>query len=356
MPAPRATPDNADPLVSALAQRMGATGLSNKTRQVFLYELRRLLAAAERNGFPPGAGLLELFRDEHALGLALIDERRADGGTHSRWTLSQRRTAVRKFAELMAPELRPQLHAEPLEVLNRALRRVAERVGSGYRLTGGRPRRFAGPIPTAEEVGAIVREAARSAGFQGKRNLAFFTVLYESGCRVNALRELRCDKVFALPSGHLRVMVHAKSRASEREIELSRHAGQCLHDYIEAFNGQAAKAGRTDRIELGGFGPLWRSSWTVQWGYRGASARFSEACLRAGVRAYTLHSFRRAFATEAAAILPRHTVAQAGGWKGRERMDKHYVTARDEAIAQKLWPNREASAPTSVPRDAAATL
>ena len=56
----------------------------------------------------------------------------------------------------------------------------------------------------------------------------------------------------------------------------------------------------------------------------------------AEVPAFTPHALRRAFATDAASVLPRHTVAQAGGWKGLERLDDHYVQPRNATIREKL--------------------
>ena len=63
----------------------------------------------------------------------------------------------------------------------------------------------------------------------------------------------------------------------------------------------------------------------------------------------TPHALRRAFATDAASVLPRHTVAQAGGWKGLERLDDHYVQPRGDAIRAKLnrQEGRSAGAMTS---------
>jgi hypothetical protein len=51
---------------------------------------------------------------------------------------------------------------------------------------------------------------------------------------------------------------------------------------------------------------------------------------------FTPHALRRAFATDAASLLPRHTVAQAGGWQGVERLDDHYVQPRPATILRKL--------------------
>src|SRR5205807_2422658 len=141
---------------------------------------------------------------------------------------------------------------------------------------------------------------------------AFFTLLYESGSRVNALREVKCGAVFELPDGQLRMMLHAKGRPQQREVQLSAHAAAELRLYRDSFNRQASQAGRSERIEFGAAGPLWRSSWAGQWSSAGVARTFREACLTSGAHAFRLHSFRRAFATHAAASLPRYVVAQAG--------------------------------------------
>ena len=51
---------------------------------------------------------------------------------------------------------------------------------------------------------------------------------------------------------------------------------------------------------------------------------------------FSPHAFRRAFATDGAAYLPRHVVAQAGGWAGTARMDDHYIQARTRTLWYKL--------------------
>jgi integrase len=323
-------------LTHGFVRRLTATGASAKTRAAYLFQLDRLLAAAHRHGLGAGDGLAALFRDEELLGRALIDDVSESRGTLSRWTLAQRRTAVRAFARLMAPELRPLLPCEPDLIVVRALRRVTERVGGGYRLTGGTPRRRGGPAPNPSELAAIIAEVGKAPGFKGARNRAFFTLLYETGTRVNALRGLDGERVFVHPGGRIRLMLHAKGHGAQREVELSERAAALLTDYVAAFGREAVRAGRGERVEFRRPGPIWRSSWRGQWAYDGVVEAFARGCFAAGTRAYTVHALRRAFATDAASALPRHVVARAGGWQGLERLDNHYIRPREETVRRKL--------------------
>jgi integrase len=318
------------------ARRLAATGTSPKTHKAYCWQMRQLLAAAHRNGLDERGGLTDLFQQVTLLGQALIDDQSSSHGVLSSWTLAQRRAAVRSFARLMAPELRPILGVEPELVVIQALRAVAERVGAGYRLTGGTPRRRGGRAPTTTEVQAIIAAAGRAPGFKGRRNTAFFTLLHESGARVNALREIEGRDIYELPNGRLRVLLHAKGRHERREVEVSGQARQLLVAYLAAFNGRAAYAGRTERIGMGVAGPFWRSTRGQQWAYANVAETFDRACLAAGTYAFTCHALRRAFASDAASVLPRHVVAQAGGWQGLDRLDNHYIQPRVWSIARKL--------------------
>lgn len=336
-PRPFPSGDTTSPtLLAQYVQRLAHTGLSAKTQQAYIFQVGQLLGAARRHGFSGHGSLLALFRDDRLLGLALTDDASATAGILSRWTLAQRRSAVRAFARLMAPELRPHLSDEPETIVARALRGRAERVGSGFRLSGGAPRRRGGPVPPRTEVAAIIAEAGRAEGYKGARNHAFFTLLYETGSRVNALRGLTGDAVFVMPSGRLRLMLHAKGQAMPREVELSQLAAARLTAYVASFNREATIAGRCERITLGEPGPVWRSSWRGQWAYDGVVETFQRACFATGAPAYGIHALRRAFATDAAATLPRHVVARAGGWRGLQRLDNHYIRPHRETVADKL--------------------
>jgi site-specific recombinase XerD len=211
-------------------------------------------------------------------------------------------------------------------------------------------------VPTAAEVTAIIAQTARERGFIGSRNRAFFTLLVQTGTRVNALREADTNAVICMPGGRLRLMVHAKGRAARREVEITEEAASLFSEYIAAFNLDMLKRGRSDRLGLGEPGPLWRSSTGAQWSYAAISKTFARACLSDGVRAYRLHAFRRAYATDAASVLPRYVVARAGGWQGVERLDNHYIRPRDEAILSKFLGGRVIDHSAAEAVGAAATL
>ena len=156
--------------------------------------------------------------------------------------------------------LLPLLGEEPYDRLDRALRSVAERVGAGYRLNGGAPRRRGGKAPSATQIRDVLDAAGREPGYRGARNRAFFTILAETGARVNALRQLDGADCFEMPSGRLRIFLHEKGKREPREIELSRDAAAGLRAYAEAFNYHAAVRHWPVRVRLGDRGPVWRNS------------------------------------------------------------------------------------------------
>lgn len=264
----------------------------------------------------------DLVQDEDLLGRVLMDDTAPTLGTRlSRWTLAQRRSAIRDFMTLMRPELKVLLAEEPHDRLDRALRAVAERVGAGYRLTGGAPRRRGGRAPSETQIQDVLDAVGRIPGFRGLRNRAFFLILAETGSRINALRELDGADCVEMPSGRLRLFLHEKGKNEPREIELSRDAAAALRAYAEAFNFHAAVRRWPVRVRLGEPGAVWRNSPRGRWSDADIRATLGAGCSAAEVLAFTPHAFRRAFATDAASVLPRHTVAQAGGWKGLERHD-----------------------------------
>jgi hypothetical protein len=200
-----------DDLLDTYLRRLRARGVATMGFAAYRSQLHCLLRTAARiasNAVTCG----DLFRDPSLLGRALVDDLGQDGRQLSRWTLAQRRSAVRSFASLMAPELTTLLDEDPHAVLDRALRSVARRVGTGYRLTGGVPRRRGGYAPTASEVAAVTTTAGAETGFAGARNAAFFSILGETGARVNALRELDGTDYVTMPSGRIRLFLHAKGR------------------------------------------------------------------------------------------------------------------------------------------------
>jgi integrase len=326
--------------------RLAAQGGAANGLKAYSYQMRSILLIASRMAARTVA-CPDLFRDEELLGRALVDDTAPTLGIRlSKWTLAQRRSAIRSFVTLMRPELLRLLGEEPHDRLDRALRTVAERVGIGYRLTGGAPRRRGGRAPSGGQIRDVLDAVGHAPGYLGARNLAFFTILAETGARANALRQLDGADCVKMPSGRLRVYLHEKGKAEPREVELSHEAAQALRVYAESFNYLAAVRNWRVCIRLGEPGPVWRNSPRGCWSYEDILDTLRAGCSAAEVQEVTPHALRRAFATDAATVLPRHTVAQAGGWQGVRRLDEHYVQPSDETILQKLsWAARPASRP-----------
>ncbi len=336
---PVAAPE--DRITCAYLRRLAACGAAPRGVAAYQYQLRATLRVAHRLAGRP-VTLLELFQDAPLLGQALVDDVASNGCAQlSRWTLALRRSAIRSFANMMRPELLPLLGEEPGRVVDRALRGAAERVGAGYRLTGGAPRRRGGFAPSGDQVAALLAAVGRTPGYEGPRNRAFLGILAGTGSRVNALRLLDGADCLVLPNGRLRVYLHEKGKSERREVELSAEAARDLRAYAHAFNRHAAAHRWTGRVRLGEPGAVWRNTDGRRWGYGAVVELLRAACVAAGIPPCGPHALRRAFATEAASRLPRHVVAQAGGWQGLERLDEHYVQPRHATIWAKLSGRRE---------------
>jgi len=316
-------------------RRLSAHGAATKGISAYGCQLRATLRAAKRLQGSP-ITLADLFCDATLLGRALVDDISATGTQLSKWTLAQRRSAIRSFANFMRPELLVILGEEPVNVVDRALPLVAERIGGGYRLTGGAPRRRGGTAPSRDEVTAVFQCLGDASGFIGLRNRAFFHILWATGCRVNALRELDGTNCLVLPNGRVRLYLHEKGKAERREVELSGEVAHALLEYTAAFNRLSVARWWQCRVGPGELGAMWRNDVGRRWGYASVAETLRSGCERAGVPEFSPHALRRAFASDAASLLPRHIVAQAGGWKGRDRLDDHYVQPCEKAIWEKL--------------------
>lgn len=328
-----AVPD--DEHMRSYLRRLAAHGAATKGISAYGCQLRATLRAAKRLQGSP-ITLADLFCDATLLGRALVDAISATGTQLSKWTLAQRRSAIRSFANLMRPELLVILGEEPVNVVNRALRLVAERIGGGYRLTGGAPRRRGGTAPSRDEVSAVLQCLGEAPGFIGRRNKAFFGILMATGCRVNALRNLDGTNCLVLRNFRVRLYLHEKGKAERREVELSGEVGHALLGYTAAFNRLAVARWWQCRVGPGEPGAMWRNDVGRRWGYASVLNTLKNGCVAAGVPEYAPHAVRRAFASDAASLLPRHIVAQAGGWKGRDRLDDHYVQPCETTIWEKL--------------------
>lgn len=337
-----------DLLVEIYLSRLRARGVAQKGFQAYRYQLRVIAHVAARR---TGRLVLmeELFRDPQRLGEILVEDvAPVDGSQLSKWTLAQRRSAIRSFANLMRPELRTLIGQESNIVLDQALRSVAVRIGGGYQLTGGAPRRKGGAVPAPDEISLVLRALAESPGYLGLRNRCFFSILGTSGARVNALRELDGADCVEMPSGRLRIFIHDKGGREPREVELSRDLSALLQTYIAEFNVHAARQYWKVRIRIGQPGAIWRNSERGRWSYNNIRHTLAVACEKANVTPFRPHAFRRAFATEAASVVPRYVVAQAGGWQGVERLDNHYIRPELQSVADKLNRRRQ---DTMLPQD-----
>ncbi len=325
-----------DDLLTAYLPRLAARGVARKGFLAYRYQLRSILHVATRLA-GRAVSYEDLFRDSDLLGRTLVDEVAPTLRTClSRWTLAQRRSAIRSFASLMRPELLQLLGRDPHTVLDGALRSVAERVGAGYRLRGGSPRRRGGYVPTREQLAGVLDALGRDSGWAGARNRIFFSILLATGARVNALRELDGADCIEMPSGRLRLFLHEKGKAEPREVELDLELSDGLREYAREFNRATLVRGWHARVHLGEPGPVWRNSGRGRWQYKDVITTLATACVTAGSPPITPHALRRAFATDVASALPRHIVALAGGWKGLERLDDHYVHPRTTTIFEKL--------------------
>ena len=324
-----------DELVVIFERRLVAFGASKSGMTAYRNQLLATLRAARRISGSEYTMTL-LFQDIPLFGRALVDDVSLTGVRLSKWTLAQRRSAVRKFAGLMRPELLPLVGEEPLSLVDRALRFVAERVGGGFRLTGGSPRNRGGAAPTAAEITRLIDVLEQEPGFVGRRNVAFFRMLWTTGCRVNALRLLDGRDLVVMPDGRIRLYLHEKGKSEPREVELDDLTADALRSYLEAYKHTAASTRHPHRVHIGRSGAVWRSTGGRQWGYASIVSCLRKTCFNAGVPPFTPHAFRRAFATDGTACLPRYVVSRAGGWQGIERMDDHYIQVRTRTLWDKL--------------------
>jgi integrase len=325
-----------DPLVQAYLARLAARGVSTKGRDAYRYQLE-VIARLAGGSEPQPDAMQDLFRAPERLGQVLVnDAALSDGRQLSKWTLAQRRSAIRSFATLMGPELRMLTGLDANAVLDQALRSVAIRIGGGYQLTGGAPRRRGNEVPPHDDIVSVLAALGESPGYVGLRDATFFSILLATGARVNALRTVDGAECVEMPSGRIRLFVHDKAGCEPRELELSHELSARVRSYIAAFNAHAAARRWTTRVAIGQPGALWRGSPRGRWSYRSVRETLDRACRSSGIPPFAPHAFRRAMATEAASVVPRHVVAQAGGWRGLERLDNHYIRPRVQHVEDKL--------------------
>ena len=248
----------AEPFLALYEERV-ATRWTAPTRQQYRWVLRNILDLAS-NLAGRSVGLLELLQNEPLLGQTLATATTADGSREiSAWLAAQRRSVLRSFTQLMEPELGLEGIADAGDALVRALRSVAEPVGTGYRLPGGKPRERGGPTPSMEELAAIQDELGRKPGWRGARNEIILSLMARRGVRVGGLLGLDGASAYSLPDGHLRFLLRAKSKREPYELAVPGSLIEPLARYVETFNAWAQASGLPDRIGFGTPGRFWRN-------------------------------------------------------------------------------------------------
>lgn len=126
-------PTQDDGLVGAYFRRLADCGAAVRGMNAYQYQLRAILRAANRLSNSTN-NMEDLFRDTALMGSALVDDGSVAGSQLSKWTLAQRRSALRSFASLMRPELRVILADEPLDLVDQA----AGKASNGLTITMSR--------------------------------------------------------------------------------------------------------------------------------------------------------------------------------------------------------------------------
>ena len=323
-PLPPKSHREAEALVTLYDKRIAARW-TGRTRRQYRWVLRNMLGLAG-NLAGRSVGILELLRDEQLLGRLLATATTADRSREvSAWLVAQRRSVLRSFTELMEPELRREGIADAGDALVRALRSVAEPVGTGYRLPVGATRGRGGPAPSLEEIAAIQDELAGKPDWRGSRNKIIFSLMTRRGLRIGGLLTLDGASAHRLRDGRIRCLLRAKSKREPYELAAPDDLTEPLARYVEQFNTWAKASGLPDRIGFGVLGRFWRNDLGQPLTYQAWTSELKQACISVGVPVYTSHAFRRAFATISTAVVPRATVATAGNWTSTRRMDDHYV-------------------------------
>ncbi len=172
-------------------------------------------------------------------------------------------------------------------------------------------------------------------GWAGQRNALFFGILAATGTRVGALLELDGQDLCLTSDGSVRLSLHDKASGGRFELELPARLHAPLDAYFEAANLSLVGLGK-GRIGYRTAGPVWRGPNGGRWPAAKMRHRLRTACRTAGTDDYTPHSFRAYFTTQATIVAPRRVAALAGGWRGTERMDNHYVGVGRDSIERKL--------------------
>ena len=318
-----------------LYQRRIAGRVAPATVTKYAWTLEQCLRLAEERTSRP-VSIAMLLTDGTALGYVCSTTRRPGGGLPiSAWTAAHRRTVLRSVAGTLAPELRSLGLNDAIQHVDLAIRRVAERVGGGSRLPVGTTRNRGRPVPSTAEVSSLLNVVGSDEGWAGQRNALFYGILAATGSRVGALLVLDGQDLCLTPDGAVRLSLHDKASGGRFELELPDRFHAPLDAYFEATNLSLTGLGK-GRVGFGRLGPVWRGPTGDRWPAAQMRRRLRAACRTAGIEDYTPHSFRAYFATQATNVASRRVAALAGGWRGTERMDDHYVGVKRDSIERKL--------------------
>lgn len=332
---PRPAEPSADDDLEALYEQRLRARCSERTVGTYRWLRRDMLRIASRSA-GRDITLLDLFRELELMGRVLVTDECEDGSRASKSTIAHRRTAIRSVATLLNAELRETIGRDPHDIVRDALRAVAERRGAGYRIAAGTSRTRGGPTPTNEELDTILGVLGQGRGWDAQRNRGFFLLLARTAARVNSMRILDGADCAVLPGNRVRLLLHQKNGDAKHEVELDRESVDALRLYVAMFNRAMQLLGKRDRIVLGQPGPVWRSAGGGRWSESAVRRTIRSACADAGLQDYTPHALRRLWANGAAEVLPRWEAAQAGGWRGTERFDQHYVAPSRARTWRKL--------------------
>ena len=194
-----------------LFQRRTASRLAPATVKKYGWTLEQCLRLAEKQVGHP-VSVIDFPMDRSLLGYVCSTSKRPQGGPPiSAWTAAHRRTVLRAAAGALAPELRALGLNDPIQHVNRAIQRVAEKVGGGYRLPVGKPRHRGRPAPSASELDALLTNLGADEGWAGQRNVLFFGILTATGVRVRAFLELDGREICLMGDGTVRLFLHDKA-------------------------------------------------------------------------------------------------------------------------------------------------
>jgi integrase len=291
--------------------------------------LENLAKVAQKHLGRPLNGLGELYEEE-LMAAVVADDSYLDGSGAqlSRYTLRRRRVALGAY--LRAVGLPGRTFEEARAIMDRGLRRAAQRRGYRYIIAAGRPESLDHYRPPLEDVARFLAVAAHwQQAYAGPRLVVAAALSLWHGLRAVSVlaidgRDLRWHRGSLFLKKKEKAV---KGKRESQEIELRPQVIACLLRYAASFNSYAAAMGRRDRIGVGvGIpGPFFRSLRDGPWTYNAMFAAYGNCCRAAGVPRFTPHGLRRLYASRMAAVLPAHESALAGNWMNEGVFLRYYA-------------------------------